>query len=82
MIINGIEYEERHKPTATSARYAPYLMMMMAMYGGLKTKHKGMPDYNLIEEFELIQNKKSKLSRAQREHVIKHFNRTFQIKES
>ena len=59
-------------------------MMMMAemampgYYGGVK-KHKERPDVNIIEEYGLIQQKKSNLTRSQREWVISVFEQNFII---
>jgi hypothetical protein len=57
-------------------------MMMMAemampgYYGGVK-KQREMPHVNIIEEYGLIQQKKSNLSRSQRDWVVHTFERNF-----
>lgn len=79
MVINGIEYIERPQQNSKNIkRLLPY-MAIAAMFGGFKVAQTNTP-YNLIEEFTLIQNKKSNLSRSEREQVIRDFNRKYQIK--
>ena len=77
--VNGKKYVpiERERTNPTMSR-----MMLMAMafssidpLSHIKTREA--PNVNLIEEFSLIQQKKSKLSRSDREWVINQFNRNF-----
>lgn len=88
MIINGIEYElketaprQKNSNTGTLLKLAA-LSMMMGGYSGVNNYSSPAPKVNLKEEFELIQNKKSKLSRADREWVVYQFNRLYKIKQT
>jgi hypothetical protein len=79
MKINGIEYELREQPK--QSRSSSKLLMRAAVFGGLggygNDYIRERPDVNLEEEFELIQNKQSKLSRSDREWVVATFNRKY-----
>lgn len=88
--INGIKYQKiPESPKRFSKSLTPMLMGMMLMaemampeyYGGVKKK-KETPHVNIIEEYGLIQQKKSNLSRSQREWVVKVFNENFTIVNS
>ena len=72
--INGTSYTEREQPKPS--RSSSKLLMMAAAFGGMgmdfKTRQR--PNVNLEEEFELIQNKQSKLSKSDREWVVSTFN--------
>ena len=85
LIINGIEYEAIPKKSTQHTGMSAYLSFMLGIYGGMftsnKPKTKSLPTPNIIGEFELIQNKKSNLSRSEREMVIREFNRHFRVKE-
>lgn len=78
--INGVQYTEIERPQRNGATLSAYMLSMLMVAGamhGLRNKQKEMPPYNLIKEFELIQKKQSKLSRSEREHVVRQFKRTF-----
>lgn len=80
MVINGIEYEERPRPSHKSmSTLAPYLAMMLLMGGNVRSSSN--EPYNVIEEFDRIQKKQSKLSRSEREQVVREFNKRYKIKE-
>lgn len=86
MVINGIEYElkettsrQKNGNTGILLKLAA-LSMMMGGYLGVNNYSIRVPKCNLEEEFELIQNKKSKLSRADRKWVIYQFNKLYKIK--
>lgn len=84
--INGIKYQP--KPTTSKSKnYAnSKIMQMMAMmsiasmtnFPGSKTKTKTEIKIDIIREFELIQQKKSKLSSSQRDWVVWKFNKEFE----
>ena len=57
---------------------ATKLVMMAQMFGGLKIGNRNIEGVNIVEEFKLIQDKKSKLSKAQRDSVIWEFNRYYE----
>lgn len=78
--INGIKYQQREQKenTRATSRMLTALLGMAMMFspnsGGGKAS---MPQVDIVEEFKLIQEKKSKLSRAQRDWVCSQFNRMF-----
>jgi len=84
--INGIKYQKKPEPQRNHRRMPPMLMGMMMMaemampgyYGGPK-KQRELPHVNIIEEYGLIQQKKSNLSRSQREWVVRTFEKNFII---
>lgn len=81
--INGKTYQkkEQPKPSKSSSK----LLMMAAAMGGMaaamgsygQSYSKERPQVKLEEEFELIQNKQSTLSRSDREWVVATFNRLY-----
>jgi len=77
--INGERYSEIEHPT--SRRTPKMLMMasmMMAMSGiGGSNYSRPMPQVNLVEEYKLILEKKSKLSRWERDMVVSQFKRKY-----
>ena len=80
--INGIKYKKIEKqPKKQLSKGMTKVLMMAAMFGGLdecnKSSFKNRPNVNIIDEFELIQNKKSKLSMANRDWVVFQFNKLF-----
>jgi len=84
--LNGITYQERPRNIGpTTSRTIPRLMAMAMMFGGLssvttkKQQNVITPNYSsLIDEYKLILEKKSKLSRSERDSVIRDFNRHYQ----
>jgi len=89
--INGITYVEKPQPKriGNSYRsslfdfYLPLALAEMAMFhtGTGQSSKASPPDVNIVTEYELIQHKKSNLSRSQREWVVNQFNRYFEIKQ-
>ena len=75
--INGIKY--RKKETKKSSKNFIKLVSMAQIFGGLKLPNDKIQGVNIVEEFKLIQEKKSKLSRAQRDSVIYQFNRSYEM---
>lgn len=73
--INGIKYKKRESPKLSKG--VTKLVMMATMFGGLKFGDSKLDDIDVVEEFKLIQDKKSTLSRAQRDSVIYQFNRNY-----
>lgn len=83
--INGEKYIER--PKTTTSKISPKLAAILGIammfdpylnYGSDKGDNKftGRPErkINIVKEFELIQQKKSNLSKSERDGVIYHFN--------
>ena len=78
--INGINYELKEQPI--QSRRSGKLLMMAAAMGAMNygnTYFRERPQVDLEHEFELIQNKQSKLSRNDREWVVATFNRKYKI---
>lgn len=80
--INGIRYAEIEKqPKKQMSRSMTRIMMMATMFGAMGgsevSKTRKRPSVDLIKEFELIQQKKSKLSRNDRDWVVFQFNKRF-----
>ncbi|WP_424002517.1 hypothetical protein [Maribacter sp. IgM3_T14_3] len=81
--INGIRYAEIEKqPKKQMSRSMTRVMMMAAMFDGMAGNGSGggtrkRPNVDLIKEFELIQQKKSKLPRNDRDWVVFQFNKRF-----
>ena len=80
--INGIRYTEIEKqPKKQMSSYMSKVVMMAAMFGAMGgnkvSKTRKRPSVDLIKEFELIQQKKSKLSRNDRDWVVFQFNKRF-----
>ena len=79
--INGTKYIERQaeKPNSRLGGKMGLLLGMAAMFGGMMgdIKEPERPDVNIVEEYKLIQQKKSQLSRSQRDWVEYTFNKHF-----
>jgi len=81
--IKGIQYEEIPKPEQKRMnRHTMELMILSGMYytpfmGGREVRHREKPNIDIVKEFELIQDKKSNLSRSQREWVVYQFNKKY-----
>lgn len=74
--VNGIKYQKVER--VPLSRNAGKLLMMATMFGGFPTtKSKPTPNVDLVEEYGLIQLKKSNLNRAQRDWVVYKFEKTF-----
>ena len=77
--INGLKY--RQKETKKQSKNFVKLVSMAQIFGGLKLPNSNIQGINIVEEFKLIQEKKSKLSKTQRDSVIFQFNRNFELVE-
>ena len=75
--VNGIKY--RQKETKKPSKNFVKLVSMAQIFGGLKLPNSNIEGVNIVEEFRLIQEKKSKLSRTQRDSVIYQFNRYYEM---
>ena len=80
--INGIRYAEIEKQpkqqmSSSMARVVVMATMFGAMGGNEVSKTRERPSVDLIKEFELIQQKKSKLPRNDRDWVVFQFNKRF-----
>ena len=85
--INGLKYrqkEQNNQQTTRQSRMCVMLMGMAMMFGaqgsiGTSKRQRETPKVNIVEEFKLIQEKKSKLSRKDRDWVVFQFNRYYEI---
>ena len=85
--INGLKYrqkEQNNQQTTRQSRMSVMLMGMAMMFGaqgsiGTSKRQRETPKVNIVEEFKLIQEKKSKLSRKDRDWVVFKFNRYYEI---
>lgn len=74
--VNGVEYEKVETPKRDSKfTYIEYLLSQF--YISKNSGKSSKPNVNLVDEFELIQNKQSKLSRSNRDWVVSQFNKHF-----
>ena len=78
--INGIKYQEKEQNKST--KRLPYSVLAALAFASFdpflpKQKSFNPPNVNIITEYELILNKKSKLSSRKREWVVKEFKRNF-----
>ena len=81
--IKGIKYKQIEKqPRKPLSKGVQSLMMLAGVFGGLygfgTTYTRKRPYVNIIKEFELIQNKKSKLPRNDRDWVVFKFHQNFE----
>ena len=80
MEINGITYKRKAVVTTVPARTrtkAAAMMEVMALMNKMSVSHKSTnktAGINIVKEFELIEQKKSKLPRATRDAVVRKFN--------
>lgn len=79
--INGIKYKPVDRtPSNRSSKAFTRLMAISMIFGGMPSLgySKKRPNVNIAKEYELIQNKQSKLSRNDRDRVEKtfHYNYT------
>lgn len=78
--INGVKYVEREQ---RRQRNASLSMAALLAIGGLMGSFNGKsgpgprPQVNIVSEFKLIQDKKSKLCRNDRDWVVSQFNRLY-----
>lgn len=86
VIINGVEYSKNELPEVKTRRQMGRGMMSLLavsamMGGGYNTGASGYtrprPTVDLVKEFELIQLKQSKLSRQDRDWVVRVFEKNY-----
>ncbi len=78
--INGIKYRSvEEKPSIKFGKTAAMISAMLAITNAYENPvtHIERPNVNIVEEYKLILQKKSKLSRSQREWVIGQFKRNY-----
>lgn len=76
--INGVKYIERPK-SSTNKKGLNKLLLASMMMSGINSviPNRKSLDVNIIEEYKLIQNKKSKLSSNDRRIVCNRFERLY-----
>ena len=76
--INGKQYEQiNHKPTGKGLTK---ILLAATMLGGSAfggSKRDNLPDCDIVKEFGLIQQKKSKYSKSVRDRIVGEFNYYF-----
>ncbi len=83
IVIDGETYEQIVKEQPKTPKMLPSIMALAAMYApymdyGSPRYFRKLPDgINIIEEYKLIRQKKSKLSKWERDAVEIVFNRNF-----
>jgi hypothetical protein len=85
--INGLKYRQKEQNNQQISRRSrmPFTLYGMAMmFGaqgsiGTSKRQRETPKVNLVEEFKLIQEKKSKLPRKDRDWVVFQFNRHYEM---
>jgi len=84
LIINSVEYKRIQQKTPKASKGLSTIMMMTAMfspvidmYGGGNYSRSLPSNIDIVKEFELIQQKKSNLSRWERDQVVRIFNQNF-----
>jgi len=76
--INGIKYRPKEQPKRKQMSKTFMTMMVMAeMYYG-RSKQKENSKVDIIKEYELIQQKKSNLSKSGRDWVVWQFEKNFE----
>lgn len=84
--INGTKYKKLEsksnsnikKMSSSVTRALMVATMFSSMSGNNTGSKKQRPYVNIVEEFELIQLKKSKLPRNHRDWVVREFNKKYQ----
>lgn len=77
MEINGIEYKKREQVIRSGGRSIGKMFALLQTFGAIKNqKDLGV---NIVSEFRLIQEKKSKLSKSDRDIVVRQFNCAYEI---
>ena len=81
--INGIKYQQKeHEKRKPMSKTLMALMVMSEMANGYgmygNSKPKENPKVDIVKEFGLIQQKKSNLSKSERDWVVWQFERNFE----
>lgn len=79
--INGTKYQKRETTAPKSSGRLNSIMAATMMMGGMynlgNSYSRPNPNVDLVEEYKLVQEKKSKLGKRDREWVIWAFNKTY-----
>lgn len=77
--INGVKYiqvDNRSKSYTRNSRVLQ-MLIMAEMFGGFGSKKQNTPNVDIVKEYALIQQKKSQLSKRERDYVVYQFERNF-----
>jgi len=71
--VNGVKYRQvvHKKPPM------PKILLPLMFMAGFSSRRKETHDVNIVEEYGLIQQKKSRLSKSQRDWVVAQFEYNF-----
>jgi GTPase SAR1 family protein len=75
--VEGVKYREIEKPKV-NGRIAQIMLMAQMMGGYGESREPQRPDVDIISEYKLIQQKKSNLSRSQRDWVVSQFHSRYE----
>jgi len=77
--INGIEYVRTATESEAISPSIERMSLAAKAYG--RRYERNRPDVDIVEEYKLVQAKKSKLGRSDRDWVELRFHRLFKLKE-
>lgn len=87
--INGLTYRAKEQERQqTAGKTLPRGLMSLMLMGmmlesqvslGSPKKEKSAPKVNIIEEYKLIMEKKSTLSKRDRDYVVEMFNKNYEL---
>lgn len=81
--VNGIKYESKQEPRKPKKFSKSFftLYSMAMMFGGMdfmpRFKTPDLDGVDIVEEYGLIQLKKSNLSRSKRDYIVRYFESKF-----
>lgn len=79
--IKGKTYRSKEQPEKKMSHGMAKILMMATMFGGMSgyggKSEPERPKVDIVKEYELILDKKSKLSKSQRDWVEWQFNKNF-----
>jgi hypothetical protein len=77
--INGVKYISKEQSKMPVSKTMMAVMIMAGMEGSLggSTRKELVEDEFIVKEYSLIQQKKSNLSKRQRDYVVWKFKKTF-----
>lgn len=78
MEIDGVEYRKKEQKQFSGSRNFGKMMLMAQMFSGMSMPKQKDLGVNIVGEFRLIQEKKSLLSRADRDLVVRRFNNAYE----
>ena len=79
--INGESYIAKKQPEPKSSKRMGNMASLMAAMASTHIStvyHRKLPPVDIVKEFGLIEQKKSNLCKAERDHVIYLFNKTYE----